>query len=40
MSAENENDQPVPASPGEVNRALDEALAAVAAARTLDELKG
>jgi phenylalanyl-tRNA synthetase alpha chain len=39
MSAENENDQPVPVSPEEVARALDEALAAVAAARTLDELK-
>jgi len=39
MSAENENNQPVPAAPEEVARALDEALAAVAAARTLDELK-
>ena len=39
MSAENENDQPVPLGPGEVAGALDEALAAVAAARTLDELK-
>jgi phenylalanyl-tRNA synthetase alpha chain len=39
MSAENENDQPVPSDPEQVTRALDEALAAVAAARTLDELK-
>ena len=39
MSAENENDQPVPSAPEQVARALDEALAAVAAARTLDELK-
>jgi phenylalanyl-tRNA synthetase alpha chain len=39
MSAENENDQPVPGAPEEVARALDEALAAVAAARSLDELK-
>jgi phenylalanyl-tRNA synthetase alpha chain len=42
MSAPTENDQPGPAvclSPDEVARALDEALAAVAAAGTLDELK-
>jgi phenylalanyl-tRNA synthetase alpha chain len=39
MSAENENDQPAPVGPEEVARALDEALAAVSAARTLDELK-
>src|SRR6516162_6296704 len=39
MSAENENDQPAPVSPEEVARALGEALAAVGAARTLDELK-
>ncbi|HJY66041.1 MAG TPA: phenylalanine--tRNA ligase subunit alpha, partial [Streptosporangiaceae bacterium] len=39
MSAENENDQPGPLAPEQVARALDEALAAVAAARTLDELK-
>ena len=39
MSAENENDQPVPTAPEQVARALDEALAAIAAARTLDELK-
>ena len=39
MSAENENDQPAPLGPEEVAWALDEALAAVAAARTLDELK-
>jgi phenylalanyl-tRNA synthetase alpha chain len=39
MSAENENDQPVPTAAEQVARALDEALAAVAAARTLDELK-
>jgi phenylalanyl-tRNA synthetase alpha chain len=39
MSAENENDQPVPLGPGDVARALDEALAAIAAAGTLDELK-
>jgi phenylalanyl-tRNA synthetase alpha chain len=39
MSAENENDQPVPGAPEVVARALDEALAAVAAARSLDELK-
>ena len=39
MSAENENDQPVPLAPEQVARALDEALAAVAAARSLDELK-
>jgi len=39
MSAENENDQPAPVGPEEVARALDEALAAVGAARTLDELK-
>src|SRR5580700_4366721 len=39
MSAENENDQPVPLAPEQVARALDDALAAVAAARTLDELK-
>src|SRR5260370_16513127 len=39
MSAENENDQPVPLAPEQVARAVDEALAAVAAARTLDELK-
>jgi phenylalanyl-tRNA synthetase alpha chain len=42
MSAEKENDQPdplVPLAPEEVARALDEALAAVAAAATLDELK-
>jgi phenylalanyl-tRNA synthetase alpha chain len=39
MSAENEIDQPVPLAPEQVARALDEALAAVAVARTLDELK-
>jgi len=39
MSAENENDQPAPRGPEDVARALDEALAAVAAAGTLDELK-
>ena len=39
MSAENENDQPAPVGPEEVARALDEALAAVGAASTLDELK-
>jgi phenylalanyl-tRNA synthetase alpha chain len=39
MSAENENDQPAPVGPEEVARALDEALAAVDAAKTLDELK-
>ena len=39
MSAENENDQPAPLGPDEVARALDEALAAVGAAGTLDELK-
>jgi len=39
MSAENENDQPAPLGPDEVARALDEALAAIAAAGTLDELK-
>ncbi len=39
MSAKNENDQPNPSAPEQVARALDEALAAVAAARTLDELK-
>ena len=39
MSAENENDQPVPSAPEQVARALGEALAAIAAARTLDELK-
>ncbi len=39
MSAKNENDQPIPLAPEQVARALDEALAAVAAARTLDELK-
>jgi len=39
MSAENENDQPAPLAPEDLARALDEALAAVAAARTLDELK-
>ena len=39
MSAENENDQPVPLAPDDVARALDEALAAIAAAETLDELK-
>ena len=39
MSAKNENDQPVPSAPEQVARALDKALAAVAAARTLDELK-
>jgi phenylalanyl-tRNA synthetase alpha chain len=39
MSAENENDQPVPLDPEDLARALDEALAAVAAAGTLDELK-
>ena len=39
MSAKNENDQPVPSAPEQVARALGEALAAVAAARTLDELK-
>jgi phenylalanyl-tRNA synthetase alpha chain len=39
MSAENENDQPVPLAPEDLARALDEALAAVAAAGTLDELK-
>jgi phenylalanyl-tRNA synthetase alpha chain len=39
MSAENENDQPVPSAAEQVARALDEALAAVAAARTRDELK-
>jgi phenylalanyl-tRNA synthetase alpha chain len=39
MSAENENDQPVPSAPEQVARAIDEALAAVAAARNLDELK-
>jgi len=39
MSAENENDQPAPVGPEEVARALDEALTAVGAARTLDELK-
>jgi phenylalanyl-tRNA synthetase alpha chain len=39
MSAENENDQPAPLGPDEVARALDQALAAIAGARTLDELK-
>ena len=39
MSAENENDQPAPVGPEEVARALDEALAAVGAASTLDKLK-
>ena len=39
MSAKNENDQPIPLAPEQVARALDQALAAVAAARTLDELK-
>ena len=39
MSAKNENDQPIPLAPEQVARALDEALAAIAAARTLDELK-
>jgi phenylalanyl-tRNA synthetase alpha chain len=39
MSAENENDQPAPLGPDKVARALDEALAAIAAAGTLDELK-
>jgi phenylalanyl-tRNA synthetase alpha chain len=39
MSAENENDQPVPLGPEEVARALDEALAAIAVAGTLDQLK-
>ena len=39
MSAENENDQPVSQDPDDVDRALDEALAAIAAAGTLDELK-
>jgi phenylalanyl-tRNA synthetase alpha chain len=39
MSAENENDQPARVGPEEVARALDEALAAVGAAKTLDELK-
>src|SRR5215472_9019898 len=39
MSAENENDQLVPLAPEDLARALDEALAAVAAAGTLDELK-
>jgi len=38
MSAENENDQPASQGP-DVARALDEALAAIAAAGTLDELK-
>jgi len=39
MSAENENDQPAPLGPDEVARVLDQALAAIAGARTLDELK-
>ena len=39
MSAENENDQPASQGPDDVARALDEALAAIAAAGTLDELK-
>ena len=39
MSAENENDQPVSQDPHDVDRALDEAIAAIAAAGTLDELK-
>src|SRR5580658_3525119 len=39
MSAENENEQPAPLGPDKVARALDQALAAVAAAGTLDELK-
>jgi phenylalanyl-tRNA synthetase alpha chain len=39
MSAETQNDQPVPVAAEEVARALDEALAALAAAQTLDELK-
>jgi phenylalanyl-tRNA synthetase alpha chain len=39
MSAENENDQPAPLAPEDLARALDAALAAVAAAGTLDELK-
>jgi phenylalanyl-tRNA synthetase alpha chain len=39
MSAVNENDQPVPLGPEEVDRALQEAIAAIAAAGTLDELK-
>jgi phenylalanyl-tRNA synthetase alpha chain len=39
MSAENEIDQAVGLGPGEVARDLDEALAAIAAAGTLDELK-
>jgi phenylalanyl-tRNA synthetase alpha chain len=39
MSAEHDNDQPVPEGSQDVARALDQALAAVAAAGTLDELK-
>ena len=39
MSAEKENDQPVPLAPEDLAQDLDEALAAVAAAGTLDELK-
>ncbi len=39
MSAEHDNDPLVPSAPEEVARALDQALAAVAAAGTLDELK-
>jgi phenylalanyl-tRNA synthetase alpha chain len=39
MSAENENDQPAPVAAEQVAWALDQALAAVAAAGTLDELK-
>jgi len=39
MSAENDNVPSVPLGPEEVARALDQALAAVAAAGTLDELK-
>ena len=39
MSAENENNQPGSQGPDDAARALDEALAAIAAAGTLDELK-